>query len=47
MVFRGNIPDPLGHAAGTTDGAYSILVGVAANKSIKEGIVVNIEDLLK
>lgn len=47
MIFKDNIPDPLGHAAGTTDGAYSILVGVAANKSIKESTVVNIEDLLK
>jgi len=46
MVFRGNVPDPLGHAAGTMDGAYSILVGVAANKSIKEGTVVDIEELL-
>ena len=47
MIFKDNIPDPLGHAAGTKDGAYSILVGVAANKSIKESTVVNIEDLLK
>lgn len=47
MVFRENVPDPLGHAAGTTDGAYSILVGVAANKSIKEGVIVSIDDLLK
>lgn len=47
MVFRENIPDPLGHAAGTEAGAYSILIGVAANKSIKEGTIVSIEDLLK
>lgn len=47
MVFRENVPDPLGHAAGTSDGAYSILVGVAANKSIKEGTIVSIEDLLR
>ena len=47
MLFLDNIPDPLGHAAGTTDGAYSILIGVAANKSIKTGTVVDIEELLK
>ena len=47
MIFRGNKPDPLGHAAGVMDGAYSILVGIAANKSIKEGRVVEIESLLR
>ena len=47
MLFLDNIPDPLGHAAGTADGAYSILVGVAANKSIATGEIVSIEDLLK
>ena len=47
MIFRGNKPDPLGHAAGVMDGAYSILVGIAANKSIKEGKVVEIESLLR
>ena len=30
MIFRDNVPDPLGHTAGTVDGAYSIIVGVAA-----------------
>ena len=47
MLFRDNIPDPMGHAAGSADGAYSILVGVAANKSIASGEVICIEDLLK
>ena len=47
MIFRGGVPDPLGHRAGTEDGAYSILVGVAANKSIKEGRIVSIDELLK
>ena len=47
MLFYDNVPDPMGHTAGTADGAYSILVGVAANKSIKEGCVISIEDLLK
>jgi predicted dehydrogenase len=47
MLFLDNVPDPMGHSAGTTDGAYSILIGVAANKSIKTGTVVDIEELLK
>ena len=47
MIFRDNVPDPLGHKAGTIDGAYSIIVGVAANKSIKEGKIINIKDILK
>ncbi len=47
MIFLDNQPDPLGHAAGSTDGAYSILVGAAANISIKEGRIVSIEDLLR
>lgn len=47
MCFLDNVPDPLGHAAGTEDGAYSILVGVAANKSIKSGQIIDIEELLK
>ena len=46
MIFRENVPDPLGHRAGTMDGAYSILVGVAGNKSIKEGRIISISELL-
>ena len=47
LMFLEDIPDPMGHAAGSMDGAYSILVGVAANKSISEGKVVSIEELLR
>jgi hypothetical protein len=47
MILRDNVPDPLGHKAGTIDGAYSIIVGVAANKYIKEGKIINIKDILK
>jgi len=36
-LFRGVGQDPLAHAAGSVDGAYSILVGVAANRSIERG----------
>jgi predicted dehydrogenase len=45
-LFRGAADDPLGHAAGSLDGAYSILVGVAANRSVAEGGWVRIQDLL-
>lgn len=38
-------PDPLGHAAGTRDGAMSILIGIAARKSIDTGKPVKIADL--
>jgi hypothetical protein len=40
-----NKPDPLGHAAGTRDGAMSILIGIAARKSIDTGKPVKIADL--
>ena len=45
-LFRGWDEDPLGHAAGAADGAYSILVGVAANRSVESGGWVRIGDLL-
>lgn len=38
-------PDPLRHAAGSRDGAMSILIGIAARKSIKEGRPVKISEL--
>jgi predicted dehydrogenase len=36
MIFRGDLPDPLGHMAGTYDGVNSVMIGICANKSIKE-----------
>jgi len=46
QIFRGeSIPDPLHHAAGSRDGAMSILLGIAARKSIDEGRSVRIEEL--
>ena len=45
-LFIPGSPDPLGHAAGSRAGAMSILVGVAANKSIEERRIVTIEELL-
>ncbi len=40
------LPDPLGHMAGSWDGAMSVLMGVAANKSIATGQAVTIAELL-
>jgi predicted dehydrogenase len=40
------LPDPLGHMAGSRQGALSLLIGVAANRSIATGEPVMIEDLL-
>ena len=46
MLFEGGIPDPLGYKAGSFAGAISILIGIAANKSIKEGRNIRINDLV-
>ena len=47
MVFRGAIIDPLGRQAGSVDGAASVLMGIAANKSIAEHKNVVVSDLLQ
>ncbi len=45
-IFRNpEAADPLNHSAGSRDGAFSILVGVAARKSIETGKAVKISDL--
>ena len=46
MLFGDNVPDPLGHAAGSEAGALSILIGAAANESMRTGMPVWIDDLL-
>jgi len=46
MLFHEGVPDPLGHSAGTLAGANSILVGIAANLSIKENRIVDIAELI-
>ena len=46
MLFRGGITDTLNHQAGSYAGALSIMVGIAANKSIKDGKAVRIKDLV-
>ena len=39
--------DPLGHMAGTADGAYSVLIGIAARLSIAEGRTVRLDELVR
>ncbi|GHA20247.1 hypothetical protein GCM10010372_20310 [Streptomyces tauricus] len=39
-------PDPLGRAANATDGARSLVTGLAANESFATGRVVRVRDLL-
>lgn len=46
MLFAGDVPDPLGHQATSVDGAYSVLIGAAANVSIRDKQIVNIRKLL-
>lgn len=46
-LFSGkSIPDPLGYMADSRAGAMSILIGVAANRSIASGLPVSIDALL-
>jgi predicted dehydrogenase len=46
MLFRGIPEDRLGFIAGSREGANSILIGIAANRSIKEGRSINIKELI-
>lgn len=46
MLFEGGLPDPLGHMADSFSGACSILIGIAANKSIEQKRNVNVCDLI-
>ncbi|MFC2125048.1 Gfo/Idh/MocA family protein [Bacteroidota bacterium] len=45
IFLNPEMPDPLKHSAGTRDGAFSILIGIAARKSIEEHRIVRIEEL--
>ena len=47
MIFRGGIEDVYNRRAGTEAGTASIMIGIAANKSIKEGRIISIPDLLE
>jgi Predicted dehydrogenases and related proteins len=45
-LFSGKaIDDPLGRAAGHEDGAWSIMAGVAANRSIQTGLPVHVREI--
>ncbi|MDF1571917.1 MAG: Gfo/Idh/MocA family oxidoreductase [Bacteroidales bacterium] len=45
-IFRNpGMADPYQHAAGSRDGAMSVLIGIAARKSIEENRMVRIEEL--
>ncbi len=47
MIFRGVSEDPLGYSAGSRAGTMSLIIGAAANISIKEERAVKVIDLLK
>jgi len=47
MIFRGPIADPLGQTAGSRAGALSIMIGVAARRSIEQEQPMFIEELVK
>jgi hypothetical protein len=40
-------PDPFNRAASHVDGAWSILTGIAANRSIRTGLPVDVDSLVK
>ena len=44
-IFNANTPDVYNQAAGSRDGSFSILTGIAARKSIETGLPVKIESL--
>jgi predicted dehydrogenase len=46
MLFVGDLPDPLGHMADSRAGAMSLMIGDAANISIRERRPVRIAELL-
>lgn len=47
MIFRSPVPDPLGQAAGSRDGALSIMIGIAARRSIEQRRPFKIEEIVK
>jgi len=46
-IFRAPGPDPLGQDAGSRDGVLSILIGIAARRSIEQERPFKIEELVK
>lgn len=47
MLIEGNLPDPLGKMADSRAGAMSVIIGAAANESMKQGKSIRVTDLLK
>lgn len=47
QIFRGNEADPLGRMAGSRDGSLSILIGIAARRSIEQRRPFRIDELVK
>ena len=47
QLFIGNQDDPYGHFAGSKAGANSLLIGACANKSIKTGKIIAIDDEIR
>lgn len=45
LLFR-NEPDPFNYLAGSREGTMSLIIGVAANKSIKEGKMIKVSELI-
>ena len=46
MLFRPGTPDPLNQLASSTAGIHSVMIGVCANKSIRDGKPYRIDDLI-
>jgi predicted dehydrogenase len=46
MLVQGNMADPLGKMADSRAGAMSIIIGIAANESMKQGKCIYIKDIL-
>src|SRR5699024_7271305 len=46
MIFKGGIPDPLGHMADLKAGIMSSIIGIAANESISTGEPVVVADIV-
>ncbi len=46
VLFLGEEPEIASQRAGAIDGAYSILIGAAANESIKTGKIIDIDELI-
>ncbi len=46
-IFIGVEDDPLGRAADFRDGAQSILTGIGANQSLRTGLLVRVQELIR